>query len=126
MSVTLLINTQKIKFSIKDLFSKCGQIRSVHRIWSHLLKKSLMENFIFCAADDTTFHACDSDLVSLIQGLEHDSTPATEWFKSNQMKVNNELLLFGYKHEVIWETLTRVKCLKTSNENISVSLLIGT
>ena len=40
---------QKIKFSIKDFFSKCDQIRRFLRIWSHLLKKSLMENFIFCA-----------------------------------------------------------------------------
>ena len=39
---------QKMKFSIKDLFSKCNQIRSFPWIWSHLLKKSLMENFIFC------------------------------------------------------------------------------
>ena len=39
---------QKMKFFIKDFFSKCDQIRSVLRIWSHLLKKSLMENFIFC------------------------------------------------------------------------------
>ena len=37
-----------MKFSIKDFFSKCDQIRSFLRIWSHLLKKSLMENFIFC------------------------------------------------------------------------------
>ena len=40
-----------MKFSIKDLFSKCDQIRRKLRIWSHLLKKSLMENFIFCAVD---------------------------------------------------------------------------
>ena len=40
---------QKMKFSIKDFFSKCDQIRSFLGIWSHLLKKSLMENFIFCA-----------------------------------------------------------------------------
>ena len=40
---------QKMKFSIKDFFSKCDQIRSFLRIWSQLLKKSLMENFIFCA-----------------------------------------------------------------------------
>ena len=39
---------QKMKFSIKDFFSKCDQIRRKLRIWSHLLKKSLMENFIFC------------------------------------------------------------------------------
>ena len=37
-----------MKFSIKDFFSKCDQIRSFQRIWSHLLKKSLMVNFIFC------------------------------------------------------------------------------
>ena len=40
---------QKINFRIKDFFSKCDQIRSFLQIWSHLLKKSLMENFIFCA-----------------------------------------------------------------------------
>ena len=36
-----------MKFSIKDFFSNCDQIRSFLRIWSHLLKKSLMENVIF-------------------------------------------------------------------------------
>ena len=40
---------QKMKFFIMDFFSKCDQIRSFLRIWSHLLKKSLMENFNFCA-----------------------------------------------------------------------------
>ena len=40
---------QRMKFSIKDFFSKCDQISRKMRIWSHLLKKSLMENFIFCA-----------------------------------------------------------------------------
>ena len=46
---TLSATAQKMKFSIKDYFSKCDQIRSFLRIWSHLLKKSLMENFTFCA-----------------------------------------------------------------------------
>ena len=36
-------------FSIKDVISKCDQIRSFLRIWPHLLKKSFMENFIFGA-----------------------------------------------------------------------------
>ena len=40
---------QKMKFSIKDFSSKCDQIRSFLRIWSHLLETSLIENFIFCA-----------------------------------------------------------------------------
>ena len=38
-----------MKFSINDLFRKCDQIRRKRRISSHLLKKTLMENFIFCA-----------------------------------------------------------------------------
>ena len=38
-----------MKFSIKVFFSKCDQIRCSLRIWSHLLKKSSMENFSFCA-----------------------------------------------------------------------------
>ena len=45
---------QKTKFSIKDFFSKCDQICSFLRIWSHFLKTSLMKNFIFlCSAKYT-------------------------------------------------------------------------
>ena len=39
----------KKKFSIKYFFGKCDKIRRKLRIWSYLLKKSLMENFNFCA-----------------------------------------------------------------------------
>ena len=59
MKNILLVNTQgknmflfhctKMKFSINDFFSKCDQIRRKLWIWSDLLKKSLMESFIFCA-----------------------------------------------------------------------------
>ena len=42
-------SAQKMKFSITEIFSKCDQIRRKLRIWSHLLNKSVMENFIFCA-----------------------------------------------------------------------------
>ena len=31
-----------------DFFSKCDQIRRKLQIWSHLLKKFLMEKFSFC------------------------------------------------------------------------------
>ena len=40
-----------MKIFIKDFFSKYDQIRRELRIWSHLPKKSLMENFIFCAVE---------------------------------------------------------------------------
>ena len=47
-SFTLFHTAQKMKFPIKNFFSKCDQIPSFLWIWPHLLKKSLMENFIFC------------------------------------------------------------------------------
>ena len=34
---------------MKDFFSKCDQIHSFLWIWSYLLKKFSIENFIFCA-----------------------------------------------------------------------------
>ena len=54
--------TQKMKFSIEYFFSKCDQIRSFLRIWSHLLKKSLMEDLIFCAVyiEITLRHGCST------------------------------------------------------------------
>ena len=51
-----------MKFSIKDFFSKCDQIRSFQRIWLRLLEKSLIENFI-CAVP----HELKHDLMSLTQ-----------------------------------------------------------
>ena len=38
----------KMKFSIKKFFSKCDYIRSFLQVWPHLLKKSLIENYISC------------------------------------------------------------------------------
>ena len=44
----VFITAQKMKFSIKDFSSKYDQIRRFLRIWSHLLEKSIIGNFIFC------------------------------------------------------------------------------
>ena len=49
MQQSITNTAQKMKFFNKDFFSKRHQIRRKLRIWSHLLKKSLIENFIFCA-----------------------------------------------------------------------------
>ena len=46
---------QKMKFFINDFFRKCDQMGRKLRIWSHLLKKSLMEDVIFCAMQHTHF-----------------------------------------------------------------------
>ena len=39
---------EKMNFSIGDFFSKCDQILNFKWIWSHLLRKFLIVNFIFC------------------------------------------------------------------------------
>ena len=38
-----------MEFPITDTFSKFDQICSFLRIWSHLLKKSVLGNFMFCS-----------------------------------------------------------------------------
>ena len=53
LSLIIKFTAQKIKFFIKDFFSKCDQIRRKLWIWSHLLNKFLMENFIFWAVNCT-------------------------------------------------------------------------
>ena len=72
----ILINAastaQKMKISIKDFCSKYDQIWSFLRIWSHLLKKYLIENFLFCAVQCleaqlfTTFSNLPYHIVSVI------------------------------------------------------------
>ena len=42
---TFSFTAQKLKFSIRDFFSKFDQIRKKLQIWSHLLKKSLKTSF---------------------------------------------------------------------------------
>ena len=62
-----------MKFSIKDFFSQCDQIRSFLqsflRIWSHLLKKSLMEKFFFREVLDvrvgSMYQCCVRDYLSV-------------------------------------------------------------
>ena len=50
----LIHNVQNMMFPMRGFFSKYGQIHSFLPIWSHILKKSLMENFIFCAVSTPT------------------------------------------------------------------------
>ena len=47
------LTAHKMKFSIRDFFSKCDQILDP---WLHLLKKLLMENFTICALTTEDYH----------------------------------------------------------------------
>ena len=55
MSDVSSVIAKRLKFSMKDLFSKCDQICRKLGIWSHLRKKSLIENFIFLCSKSTSF-----------------------------------------------------------------------
>ena len=84
---------KKMKFSIRDFFIKCDQIcRKL--LWSHLLKKSLMENFIFCAVyvdlralcklvctmiDSTRFFRALSSFNPLVPGVPLAAVPFSTW-----------------------------------------------
>ena len=69
-SCGLTFTAQKIKFSIKDFFNKCDQIRRKLRIWSHLRKKSLMKNFIFCAVIRTYRQSNSCNWLFLLLSLQ--------------------------------------------------------
>ena len=88
-------------FSIKDFFSKCDHIRRKLQIWSHLLKKSLMENFIFCAA---------------WLSFKHQNIVAT----SNQRKAHNiEISLILSFKALHWKMTKRTfKILRSSHRKI--------
>ena len=47
-SLIFCFTAQKMKFSIKAFFDMNSQNRWKQRIWSHLVRKFLLENFIFC------------------------------------------------------------------------------
>ena len=49
--IATTFTAQNMKFSIKYFFSKCDQIPRKLQIWSHLPKKSLMENFNILCSD---------------------------------------------------------------------------
>ena len=60
----LIITKPKAKCSLNDFFTKCDQTCRKLRIWSHLLTKSLMENFIFCAVIGFMIHWTSIDSIN--------------------------------------------------------------
>ena len=75
----------------------------------------------FHYADDTTFHACDQNLHTLIQRLEHDSLLAIEWFVENYMKLNEykyHLLISGHKYEHVWAKIGNSRIWESHHEKL--------
>ena len=72
-------------------------------------------------ADDTTFHACASDLGNLINRLEYDSMLAIKWFESNNMKLNEDkchFLLSGYKHEMMFAKIGQSRIWESEKQKL--------
>ena len=84
---------------------------------SLLVESSEVCNF----ADDTTFFACEKNLNSLNNSLEHDSLFAIEWFENNYMKLNQEkrhLLVSGNKFENIWAEIGHAKIQESPKQKL--------
>ena len=72
-------------------------------------------------ADDTTPYACDQDLKTLIQKLEHDSLKAIMWFESNYMKLNEDkchFLISGNTNEHLWVKIGDALIWESSKEKL--------
>ena len=100
------ITSQKMKFSTKDFFNKCDQIRSFLRIWSHLLRKSFMENFIFCTVNPKHYRP-----ISVLA------------FVSNvlQRVIDGQTMRFLDKHKVLYKFQTGFR--KNHSTDIYLSYL---
>lgn len=77
----LLMLINKMKFSFKDIFRKFDQIRIKLRVLYHLLKESLMENFIICVVyvERSTSLRCLHILWKSSVSLEKNWVGSTQW-----------------------------------------------
>ena len=72
-------------------------------------------------ANDTAFHACDSDLKVLTTRVKHDFLLAIEWFQANYMKLNERkchLLISGHKNELLSANIRRSKAWESEKQKL--------
>ena len=101
---------KKMKFSIKDFFIKCDQIRRKLRIWSHLLKKSLMENLIFCALSQKKIRngVCFLSLQALYQAYEMIEKELHNYCTLGKcLKYSKELVFRTLGNWCVWRGIKR-------------------
>ena len=85
--------TQKMEFVIKYFFSKCG--RRKLQIWLHLLRKFLMENFIFCS-------------VFLLKCVHFNNQGQSKYIWLNQGTLRRKVFVFGVILVVFGVMLVRI------------------
>ena len=101
--IYLALNKQ---FAIKDLFSKCDQIRSFLWIWS-LLLKSLMKNFIFCAVSLLAIHKIYSDFWNQVKIMSIAPWGICSWICPSFC--GERVILQRVKN---WDKIKRIKVLE--------------
>ena len=77
---------------MKDFFSKCDEIGSFLRIWYHLLKKSLIENFTFCAVH------LPQKLATLVLLLPWQSLNTAFYFTIDRIIISSTNVAFSPEH----------------------------
>ena len=108
---------QKMKFSIKDFFSKYDQIYRKLRIWSHLLNKSLMENFVFCAVKP-------KDRSSFLPLITFTYFFHNSYLPTEQKVILTKFSSFYYRSFVFIWTVFRIICSNSFTRNNFGILLI--
>ena len=98
---------KKMKFEIKDFLSKWDQIHSFLRIWSYLLKKPLMENFIFCAVHLALHFPWNKLNGALERTLSrYNLVVEMNWFLYNTVHRHNRVKSISYQHSLLLHDYT--------------------
>ena len=103
------INAQNMNCFVKNLFSKCEHIRTKLRIYSHLLYKSLTENFIFCLVNIIGFttESCKFFFKPNCKSLVY-VTSINTWHRSVfSLLFRNQFLVCSKKLELSTQELSR-------------------
>ena len=109
---------QKMKFSIKDFFSKCDQIRIFLQIWSHVQKKSLIKISFFVCSVFFSYPLKKSENQKFSDVFKDCRKRPAAWnglmryFGSFSIKVDhNILLVYPFEwHFNIWHLIDPLEC----------------
>ena len=98
----LILTAQKMKFSIK--FFPFDQICWKLRSWSHLLKKSLTQNFIFCAVYTVLI---GKNYCGICQGGKYINSFEAWPTRTNKLLKGNGKNIAEQKYSIFWVSYSR-------------------